>query len=292
MASKAIIYSNLLKDYIVLTKPGIVLLVLITTLTGMYLAQRGFPDPWLVFWTLFGTGLASAGCAVLNQFFDKDIDALMDRTKDRPLPSGSVEPKKALVFGLSLFIFSILILISKVNLLAVLFVLMAAFFYVVVYTLALKRKSPLSTEIGGISGALPPVIGYAAVKGEVGFEALILFLIMFMWQPPHFWVLAIKYAEDYKRAGIPTLPVSKGIAHTKIKTLIYTSSLLPLSLLPFFYNMAGQLYFFSALILSGIYLIFTLRVTLSKRPNGMFLFLYSVLYIALLFAFMVFDMRR
>lgn len=292
MVSKAVTYGGIVKDYIALTKPGVILLVLITTLTGMYFAKRGFPDPWLVFWTLLGTGLASAGSAVLNQFFDRDLDALMTRTKDRPLPSGSIPPFHALIFGAFLLTSSMLVLILKVNLLTTFFVFVASFFYVVVYTLLLKRRSPLATEIGGISGALPPVIGYSAVKGEVGFEALILFLIMFFWQPPHFWVLAIKYAEDYKKAGIPTLPVAKGIEYTKIKTLIYTAGLLPLSLLPSLYGLAGHIYFFSALVLSGFYLLFTVRFVLSKKPNGMFLFFYSVLYIALLFSVMVFDMRR
>ncbi|MEJ5338289.1 MAG: heme o synthase [Aquificaceae bacterium] len=292
MVGRAVAYSNLIRDYIVLTKPGIVLLVLITTLTGMYLAKRGFPDPWLIFWTLLGTGLASAGSAVLNQFFDRDLDALMSRTKDRPLPSGSITPLNALVFGFSLLLLSAVVMLLEVNLLATFFVFLASFFYVVVYTVALKRRSPLATEIGGVSGSLPPVIGYAAVRGEVGFEALILFLIMFLWQPPHFWVLAIKYAEDYRKAGIPTLPVSKGIEHTKIKTLIYTAGLLPLSLLPSLYGLAGHIYFVSALVLSSIYLLLTIKFVLSKKPNGMFLFFYSVLYIALLFSLMVFDMRR
>jgi protoheme IX farnesyltransferase len=292
MVGKAVAYSSVIRDYIVLTKPGIVLLVLITTLTGMYLAQRGFPDPWLVFWTLLGTGLASAGSAVLNQFFDRDIDALMHRTRERPLPSGSVPPINAFFFGLILLLLSFLVLFFKVNLLSLFLVFLASFFYVVIYTLALKRKSPLATEIGGVSGALPPVIGYSAVKGEVDFPALVLFLIMFLWQPPHFWVLAIKYMEDYKRAGIPTLPVVKGVEHTKIKTLIYTASLLPVSLLPTFYGLAGSFYFFSALLLSGLYLLLTVKFVLSKKPNGMFLFFYSVLYIALLFSAMVFDMRR
>ncbi|RMH80628.1 MAG: protoheme IX farnesyltransferase [Acidobacteria bacterium] len=292
MVDRAVAYRNLIKDYIILTKPGIVLLVLITTLTGMYFAQRGFPEPWLVFWTLLGTGLASAGSAVLNQFFDRDIDALMGRTRERPLPSGSIGPRNALFFGVFLLLLSLLILLLKVNLLATSLVLLASLFYVVVYTLALKRVSPIATEIGGVSGALPPVIGYASVKGEVNPEALILFIIMFLWQPPHFWVLAIKYVEDYKRAGVPTLPVSKGIDHTKIKTLIYTASLLPLSLLPSLYGLAGSLYFFSALVLSGVYLLLTLRFVFSRKPNGMFLFFYSVLYIALLFSIMVFDMVR
>lgn len=292
MVSRALTYGGVLRDYLLLTKPGIVLLVLITTLTGMYFAQRGFPDPQLVLWTLLGTGLASAGSAGLNQFFDRDIDAVMERTRDRPLPSGSINPRSALLFSLLLLGLSAVVMLTQVNLLATLLVLFASLFYVVVYTLTLKRRSSLATEVGGISGAMPPVVGYAAVKGEVGPEALVLFLIMFLWQPPHFWVLAIKYAEDYKKAGIPTLPVAKGIWHTKLRTLLYTAGLLPVSLLPSLYGFAGPIYFLSALILGLVYLALTVVFALSKRPNGTLLFFYSVLYMALLFSVMVFDMRR
>ncbi len=289
---KAMSFSNTLRDYIVLTKPGIVLLVLITTLTGMYFAQRGLPNPYLIFWALLGTGLASAGSAVLNQYFERDIDSLMERTKGRPLPLGSVNPKSALILGLLLILSALLIHVSFVNLLSTFLTALASFVYVVVYTLALKRRSPLATEIGGISGALPPVIGYASALSTVDMPALILFIIMFLWQPPHFWVLAIKYAEDYKRAGIPTLPVVKGISETKLKTLMYTASLLPVSLVPTLIGMAGYVYFYSALILSLVYLGLTLKFFFSKKPNGMFLFFYSILYLALLFSIMVFDMRR
>ncbi|MCS7263171.1 MAG: heme o synthase [Aquificaceae bacterium] len=292
MVSRALTYGGVLRDYLLLTKPGIVLLVLITTLTGMYFAQRGFPDPQLVLWTLLGTGLASAGSAGLNQFFDRDIDAVMERTRDRPLPSGSINPRSALLFSLLLLGLSAVVMLTQVNLLATLLVLFASLFYVVVYTLTLKRRSSLATEVGGISGAMPPVVGYAAVKGEVGPEALVLFLIMFLWQPPHFWVLAIKYAEDYKKAGIPTLPVAKGIWHTKLRTLLYTAGLLPVSLLPSLYGFAGHIYFLSALFLSLVYLALTVVFTLSKRLNGTLLFFYSVFYMALLFSVMVFDMRR
>ncbi len=292
MVEKAIAYKNIVRDYILLTKPGIVILVLITTLTGMYLSKKGFPDPWLMFWTLLGTGLASAGSAVLNQFFDRDIDALMSRTKDRPLPSGSLSPINALLFGIILLSTSLYIMITFVNAVATFFTAMAAFFYVFVYTIALKRKSPLATEIGGISGALPPVIGYTAVTSKFGFEPLILFLIMFVWQPPHFWVLAIKYAEDYRRAGIPTLPVARGIEQTKIKTLLYTASLLPISLLPTLYGISGKVYFFTAFALSSLYLILTFKFLFSKETKAMFLFFYSIIYLAFLFSVMVFDMVR
>ncbi|WP_333785202.1 heme o synthase [Thermocrinis sp.] len=296
MAVKALVkmatLSGAVRDYLLLTKPGIVLLVLITTLTGMYIAQRGFPPTNLVFWTLLGTGLASAGSAVLNQYFDRDLDTLMDRTKTRPLPLGSVSPSNAFWFGVILLSLSFLIMFFFTNPIATFFTALASFFYVSVYTLTLKRKSPLATEIGGVSGALPPVIGYTAVTGSLGFEPLVLFLIMFIWQPPHFWVLAIKYAEDYKKAGIPTLPVVKGIQHTKIKTLLYTSALLPMSILPYFYQMAGEIYLISASVLSLLYLLLTLRLLFSNKPNGGFLFFYSVIYLALLFTVMVFDLRR
>jgi len=284
--------SGAVKDYLLLTKPGIVLLVLITTLTGMYIAQRGFPPTNLVFWTLLGTGLASAGSAVLNQYFDRDLDMLMDRTKTRPLPLGSVPPSNAFWFGVILLSLSFLIMLFFTNPIATFFTALASFFYVSVYTLTLKRKSPLATEIGGISGALPPVIGYTALTGSLGLEPLLLFLIMFLWQPPHFWVLAIKYAEDYKKAGIPTLPVVKGIQHTKVKTLLYTSALLPMSIVPYFYQMAGEIYLISASVLSFLYLLLTLRLVFSNKPNGGFLFFYSVIYLALLFTVMVFDLRR
>ena len=292
MAVKTLVKMASLKDYILLTKPGIVLLVLITTLTGMYFAQRGLPPAELFFWTLLGTGLASAGSAVLNQYFDRDIDALMERTKSRPLPLGSVAPSHAFWFGVSLVSLSFLIMFFFTNPISTFFTALASFFYVSVYTLSLKRKSPLATEIGGVSGALPPVIGYTAVAGSLGLEPLILFLIMFIWQPPHFWVLAIKYAHDYKVAGIPTMPVAKGVEHTKVRTFLYTAGLLPVSLLPYFYGMAGEIYFLSASLLSLVYLALTLRFVFSKEPKDGFLFFYSILYLALLFTVMVFDMRR
>ncbi len=289
---KAMSVSSTIRDYIVLTKPGIVILVLITTLTGMYFAQRGLPDGVLVFWTLLGTGLSSAGSAALNQYFERDIDSLMTRTKNRPLPLGSINPTGALIYGSLLIIIGILIHLVFVNKLSAFLTFLASFVYVVVYTLALKRRSPVATEIGGISGALPPVIGYAAVLNSLNIEALVLFIIMFLWQPPHFWVLAIKYYQDYKLAGIPTLPVSKGIDEAKMKTLIYTASLLPVSIMPAILGMAGSIYFYSAIVLSVVYIVLTFKFFFSKKPNGMFLFFYSILYLALLFSIMVFDMRR
>lgn len=292
MVEKTISYTSTLREYLVLTKPGIVTLVLITTLGGLYIGSKGSLEPALVFWTLLGTGLAAAGSAVVNMVLDRDVDSLMVRTSGRPLPRGAVSPKGALIFGVSLLLLSLLILSLFVNLLSTALALLASFSYIVLYTFLLKRRTPIATEIGGISGALPPVIGYVAGAGELDIRALILFLIMFMWQPPHFWVLALRYREDYERARIPTLPVAGGVLATKVKTLLYTVSLLPLSLVPYAIGMTGKLYFVIALFLSLIYTAYTLLFIFSKKDYSMKLFFFSILYIAILFSAMIFDLVK
>ncbi len=289
---KVLSYKNTLRDHIVLTKPGIVILVLITTLTGIYIANRGMPDPWLVFWTLLGTGLAAAGSAVLNNFIDRDIDSLMERTMYRPTAQGTINPINALLMGSGFILLSFLILAYHVNIISALLAFTAAFVYVVPYTIVTKRRTEYATEIGGITGALPPVIGYAAVEGSINLEALILFLIMFVWQPPHFWVLALKYREDYRRAGVATLPVSRGVRETKLRTLFYTLLLLPVTLLPYFMNMAGSIYLYGAIILNMIYIGLTIKFALSKKETDMFLFFYSIFYLTCIFVLMVVDMVR
>jgi len=292
MVEKTISYTSTLREYLVLTKPGIVTLVLITTLGGLYIGSKGSLEPALVFWTLLGTGLAAAGSAVVNMVLDRDVDSLMVRTSGRPLPRGAVSPKGALIFGVSLLLLSLLILSLFVNLLSTALALLASFSYIVLYTFLLKRRTPIATERGGISGALPPVIGYVAGAGELDIRALILFLIMFMWQPPHFWVLALRYSEDYERARIPTLPVAGGVLATKVKTLLYTVSLLPLSLVPYAIGMTGKLYFVIALLLSLIYTAYTLLFIFSKKDYSMKLFFFSILYIAILFSAMIFDLVK
>ncbi|NPA32112.1 MAG: protoheme IX farnesyltransferase [Aquificae bacterium] len=292
MSEKALVQQSAIKEYLVLTKPGIVSLVLITTLGGMYLGSRGELDPVLVFWTLTGTGLAAAGSAVLNMVIDRDVDALMGRTAHRPLPKGSVSVQKALVFGAFLQALSLGVMLLFVGLLPALLVALASFSYIVLYSLLLKRRSPLSTEIGGISGALPPVIGYVSASGELDVNAFALFLLMFMWQPPHFWVLALKYREDYKKAGIPTLPVARGVFVTKVKTLIYTASLFPVSLIPYFTGMVGELYLASALVMNALYLALTLRFVFSREEESMRLFFFSIIYLAVLFGMMIVDMVK
>ncbi len=289
---KVAYYKNTLKDHVVLTKPGIVALVLVTTLTGIYLANRGLPDPFLVFWTLIGTGFAAAGSAVLNNFIDRDIDRLMERTMSRPTAQGTVNPWIALFMGSSFILLSFFILSHYVNLISAFLAFLAAFIYVVPYTIVTKRRTEYATEIGGITGALPPVIGYTAVSGNINLEAFILFLIMFIWQPPHFWVLALKYREDYRRAGVATLPVSRGVRETKLRTLFYTLLLLPVTLLPYYMNMAGTIYLYGAIVLNIIYIVMTIRFVLSKKEVDMKLFFYSIFYLASIFTLMVIDMVR
>ncbi len=285
-------YKNTLRDHVVLTKPGIVILVLITTLTGMYIAYRGLPNPLLVFWTLFGTGLAAAGSAVLNNFIDRDIDILMERTMYRPTAQGTVNPINALLMGAGFILLSVFVLAYYVNFISAFLAFVAAFVYVVPYSIVTKRRTEYATEIGGITGAIPPIIGYTAVTGTITLEALILFLIMFIWQPPHFWVLALKYKEDYRRAGVATLPVSRGVRETKLRTLFYTLLLLPITLLPYFMNLAGEIYLYGVLFLNLIYIGLTIRFTLSKRETDMFLFFYSIFFLTSVFLLMVFDMIR
>lgn len=290
---KVLTYRGTLRDYIILTKPGIILLVLVTTMTGIYMGYRGLPEPLLVFWTLFGTSLAVAGSTVLNNYYDRDIDTLMNRTSSRPLPSGNINPLIALVLGLSMLGSSFLLLSYFVNLLSAALAMAAAFFYVIVYTHLMKRRTPDATVIGGISGALPPVIGCAAVSGTISIEAIILFLIMFIWQPPHFWFLAIKYAGDYSKADIPTLPVSKGLLETKGKILVFNAALFPISLMPYFYGMAGKMYLAVAFSLSLAYLVSSLRLLFSKADKKVFRFFYfSMIYIAIIFAVMGIDMIK
>ncbi len=292
MVSKTATYTSLLREYLLLTKPGVVMLVLITTLGGMYIGAKGNLDPQLVPWTLIGTGLAAAGSAVLNMVFDRDIDKVMERTSERPLPKGTVNTQVAVVFGLGLILLSFIVLITFVNLLSAFLAMLASFSYVVIYTMLLKRRTPIATEIGGISGALPPVIGYAAATGQIDLKALVLFLIMFMWQPPHFWALAIKYKDDYRKAGVPTLPVSRGVFITKVKTLLYTASLLPLSVLPYVLGMVGHVYLVVASALSVVYILLTLKFLFSKREEGIKLFLFSIIYLSAIFGLFIVDLVK
>lgn len=279
-------------DYLSLTKPRITLLVLLTTLAAMYLAARGALSWDLVFFTLLGTGLASASASVLNCYLDRDIDALMTRTQHRPLPAGRVRVESALAIGISWAALSFAILALFVNLLSALLALAAILSYVVLYTLWLKRTTPRCTELGGLAGALPPVIGWAAVTNHVGVEALVLFAMIFLWQPPHFWALALFRTDDYRRANLPMLPIVRGADVTKKALLRYTVALLPISTLLYYpLQIVGLAYLTVALLLGLGFLslaVMNLR-TLASEREAKGLFFYSIAYLSLLFVAMVLD---
>jgi protoheme IX farnesyltransferase len=280
-------------DLLELTKPRINLLVLVTTFSGMWLAAGGSPSLKLVFATLFGTGLAAAASAVLNNYVDRDIDARMARTQHRALPSGRIDPLLALQFGAVLAVAALSILFVFVNVLAASLAAFTIGFYVVIYTLWLKRSSPWCTEIGGIAGALPAVIGWAALANHIDWPALVMFLILFLWQPPHFWALALLRADDYRRAGIPMLPVASGVAATKTRMLLYTAILVPVTLLMYSLHLVGIIYLAIASLLGAIYIGWTLNFVrkplTAKRARSLFAF--SIIYILVLFYMMFVDCR-
>lgn len=279
-------------NYLRLTSPGITLLVLITGLTGMLLASRGTANPLppsLFLWTLLSIGLVSAGSSVLNNWYDRDIDGLMSRTMNRPLPQGRIEKKKAFFFGLGIIIIGVIALTFFVNLLTALLAILAAFIYSYLYTVILKRRSPLATEIGGISGAIPPIIGWTAIRGTLNLEAILLFFIIFLWQPPHFWSLASIYKDDYKKAGIPTLPVISSNDETILRSLMYIISLVVVSLLPYFVRMTGKLYLYISLLLGIIYISLYFLSFFAKKELNRLLFFYSIIYLLVIFTLLLID---
>ena len=279
-----------LTDYIVLMKPAIVGLVLVSTLTGMYIGGRGAVELSVALWTLAGVGLATAGSAVLNNYIDRDIDRLMPRTSGRALAKGSIDAEYALIFGTLLVGLSMSILLNRVGVLTASLTAVAVFTYLVLYGLILKRRTPFANQIGGLAGALPPVLGLTAVTGALSVEALILFAIVALWQQPHALSLALKYRADYARASIPVIPVAKGVRATKLRIVLYTLMLVPVTAMLFLTGTAGLLYLATALVLGGGWLFLSIRFLRSERLCDMFLFFYSILYLTLVFSVLVFDM--
>ncbi|MCS6936600.1 MAG: heme o synthase [Candidatus Bipolaricaulota bacterium] len=272
-------------DYLSLTKPRIALLVLVTTAASFWVASKGALSLSLLIATLVGTGLASAAASVFNCVLDREIDARMERTRQRPLAAGRLGVVPAMLFGVALTLGSFLILALGVNLLAAGLALFAIFFYSVVYTLWLKRTSPWCTEIGGMAGAIPPVIGWAAATGQVEAPALVLFAILFLWQPPHFWALALTRVEEYRRAGLPILPVVKGERVTRRRSLLYALALVPTSLVLFYpLGVVGWGYALGAGLLGVGFLSLSWRSWAQpSAAHDKKLFFYSMIYLALLF---------
>ncbi len=280
-----------LADYVELSKPRIALVVLVTTFAGMWLAAGPTLPLSLILLTLLGTCLASASAGLLNNYIDRDIDRLMTRTSRRGIAAGRIDADQALRVGLILGGVAFLVLVFSSNLLAASLAIATIYFYVVIYTMWLKRSSDLCTEIGGIAGAIPPIIGWAAVTGDIGLPAILLFVIMFIWQPPHFWVLALLRKEEYRKAGIPMLPVTAGVFITKAKMLLYTAALIPATLSLGYIGVAGPLYVTISSMAGVVYLLLT--IDFARRPldrkGAMNLFLFSIAYLLLVFTVIFVD---
>ncbi len=276
--------------YIRLTKPRIVGLLVVTTVPAMILAEGGMPSFWLMLATVLGGSVVAGGANAMNMYFDRDIDQIMRRTQGRPVPAGQVEPERAAWFGLLLGAGGFVFLNLTVNFLAAVLTIGAFAFYVGVYTLILKRSTPLNIVIGGAAGAMPPVIGWAAVTGELSISALVMFAIVTAWTPPHFWALSLNYAGDYKRAGVPMLPVVAGADETRRQILIYAVALVGISFLLTLIGVAGYIYLTCAVVLGAGFLYFAYRLWRegSARASSA-LFRYSIVYLALLFAAIALD---
>jgi protoheme IX farnesyltransferase len=277
-------------DYIRLTKPRVISLLLVTTAGAMFVAAGGVPDGWLLVWTMVGGYLAAGGANAINHYIDRDIDGRMSRTTERPVVSGRVVPGRALAFGVALGALSALVLGLAANWLAAGLALIGLALYVGVYTLWLKRTSVHNIVIGGSAGAVPPLVGWAAVTGDLGLSAWLLFAIVFYWTPPHFWALALMLKRDYAAAGIPMLPVVRGEAETKRQILLWTIVMIAVTLLPVASGVAGITYLVSALVLGAVFLAFA--ALLARDPGirwARATFHYSLLYLALIFVALVVD---
>ena len=269
--------------YVALTKPRIIELLLITTVPAMVLAEGGWPDTWLVIATLIGGTLSAGGANAINNYFDRDIDVVMRRTSRRPLPRDAIPASSALWFGIVLGVIGFLWLWLFVNLPAGLLATAALLFYVLVYTMALKRSTPQNIVIGGAAGAVPVLVGWAAVTGSLAPAAWLLFGIVFCWTPPHFWALAMRYKDDYATAGVPMLPVVVGEQRTTWYILGYSLLLTAVSLLLWPVAPTGALYPIAALILGALFVVEAARL-IRTPERSMALFRYSTIYLAVLFA--------
>lgn len=275
-------------DYVALTKPGIILLTIVPAFTAIWLASPKWPSLSMLLITLLGTTLAAGSANALNCYWDRDIDAVMLRTQRRPLPAGRLQPVAALRFAIVLGVISFGLLAWQVNLVSALLGLSGILFYVLVYTMWLKRSTPQNIVIGGAAGAVPPLIGWAAVTGQVELPAVLLFLIIFLWTPPHFWALALYKSDDYRRANIPMLPVVSGEKKTKRQIVFYSFLMVVSTLTPPLLNVAGPLYFAVAVVLGIAFIIKAFQVAKDVTDrSARKLFGYSILYLGLLFLVMI-----
>jgi protoheme IX farnesyltransferase len=279
-----------LQDFLILTKPIIVLLLLVTTFAGMVAGGKAWPSLSITFWTLVGGALAAGGSGAINQYIDRDLDKNMQRTAKRPMAAGRMTPAEGLSFGLALCLASFYVVAGFVNLLAAFLSLAGIIYYVFLYSVWLKKATVQNIVIGGGAGAIPPLVGWAAATGTLSIPAWILFLIVFMWTPPHFWALAIVRRKDYEHAGVPMLPVIRGEAETRKQVLIYTIELVAVTFLLPIFNYAGLVYLVSAAVLGGLLLYFAWRVyKVAGNKVAWTMYRYSSMYLMFLFLALVVD---
>ena len=281
---------NVLKNYLELTKPKVVLMMLITAIVGMLLASKTLPSIYLVIISMTGIGFCASSAATINQIIDRNIDANMTRTSNRPLPQGDITTFNASLFAFALMIAGTVILVSQVNTLTAVLTVASLIGYAFIYTVFLKRATPQNIVIGGLAGAAPPLLGWTSVTNSIDPNALLLVLIIFVWTPPHFWALAIYRKDDYARESIPMLPVTHGVRFTKLQIILYTVLLLLVSLLPYIVLMSGNIYLFSALGLGLFYLYSSIKMYLTDDEDyPMTSFKYSIYYIFLIFFALLVD---
>src|SRR2546421_4867108 len=288
--ARAAAWRTVVRDYLTLTKPKVQSLLLFTTVTTMYVA--GNPSVGRVVLTCLGGALSAGGAGAINHYLDRDIDAVMRRTRNRPVPAGRISPRAALTYGIALGLASFVLLASTVNVLSAALAMAGLLGYVLVYTLWLKRTTPQNIVIGGAAGAVPPLVAWAATTGRLSGSALYLFAIVFYWTPPHFWALSLLMSDEYRRAGVPMLPVVRGERETRIQIILYSLLLVPVTLLPVAGQLFGGIYATAALLLGGG--LVTLALELNRRRDrlsALRLYLFSLAYLALLFAAMVVDAR-
>lgn len=282
---------GLLRDLITLTKPRIISLLLVTTVCAMFAAQQGVPNGWLIVWALIGGYMSAGGANTINQFVDRDIDAVMGRTERRPIVMGRISAGWALTYGLALVAGSVLVFGFGTTWVAAGLSLLGVVLYVFLYTLWLKRTTIHNIVIGGAAGAVPPLVGWAAITGDVTIGAWLLFAIVFFWTPPHFWALALMLKRDYSEADVPMLPVVYGEAATRVQVLLWTIVMLGITLLPVAAATAGLVYLVFAVILGGafLYMAWQLLRTQGEGPWASITFHYSLAYLALLFVALAVD---
>ncbi len=274
-------------DFIELLKPRVMVLVVFTGIVGLLLAP-GALHPVLAMVAVLFITIAAGAAGAINMWYERDIDAVMSRTRNRPLPQGRMDPSDALAFGVVLTLFSIALMGLALNWVAAGVLAFASFFYVFIYTIWLKRRTPQNIVIGGAAGAFPPVIGWAAVTGDVSLEAMMMFAIIFMWTPPHFWALALYKNGDYERAGVPMMPVVAGEGNTKKQILFYTVALFPFAIAPYFLGFAGIDYLIGASLLGLLFVLAAVRVLQDDtHRSSRRMFGYSIFYLFAIFALLL-----